>query len=88
MPGASERAWVDYSGPVDDQTVGITIMNHPKSTRFPSYWHVRTYGLFAANPFGLHDFPERQDGRRQTRTGNRRIILALLPSAPASGQLG
>ena len=35
---------------------GIAIMNHPSSFRFPSYWHVRTYGLFAANPFGLHDF--------------------------------
>ena len=48
--------WVDYSGPVGEGRVGITIMNHPQSFRFPTYWHVRTYGLFAANPFGLHDF--------------------------------
>jgi hypothetical protein len=49
-------AWVDYHGPVDDETLGIAILNHPTSFRFPTYWHVRTYGLFAANPFGLHDF--------------------------------
>jgi hypothetical protein len=49
-------AWVDCSGPVDDQTVGIAILNHPSSFLYPTCWHVRPYGLFAANPFGLHDF--------------------------------
>ncbi len=54
-------AWVDYHGPAaadsaDSQTVGLAILNHPSSFRFPTYWHVRTYGLFAANPFGLKDF--------------------------------
>jgi hypothetical protein len=49
-------SWVDYHGPVDGQTVGIAILNHPSSFRYPTYWHVRTYGLFAANPFGLHNF--------------------------------
>ncbi|MHC5544912.1 DUF6807 domain-containing protein, partial [Singulisphaera rosea] len=47
--------WVDYPGPVVGQTLGIAIMNHPESFRFPTTWHVRTYGLFAANPFGWHD---------------------------------
>lgn len=50
-------AWVDYHGPVEGETVGIAILNHPSSFRFPTHWHVRTYGLFAANPFGLSDFP-------------------------------
>ncbi len=49
-------AWVDYHGPIEGQLVGIAILNHPSSFRFPTYWHVRDYGLFAANPFGLHDF--------------------------------
>lgn len=50
--------WVDYTGPVEGETVGIAIMSHPKSFRPVPRWHVRTYGLFAANPFGQKDFPE------------------------------
>lgn len=48
--------WVDYTGPVEGKTVGIAILNHPESFRYPTTWHVRDYGLFAANPFGWHDF--------------------------------
>lgn len=48
--------WVDYSGTLDGDSVGIAILNHPESFRYPTTWHVRTYGLFAANPFGYTDF--------------------------------
>jgi hypothetical protein len=55
--------WVDYVGPVNQKTVGIAVLNHPDSFRYPTTWHVRTYGLFAANPFGWHDFgrPDKGD---------------------------
>lgn len=48
--------WVDYHGPVDGTTEGVAIMNHPESYGYPCRWHVRTYGLFAANPFGVYHF--------------------------------
>ncbi len=48
--------WCDYFGPVQGETLGLAILNHPSSFRYPTPWHVRTYGLFAANCFGLHDF--------------------------------
>ena len=44
------------------KTVGIAILNHPDSFRFPTTWHVRTYGLFAANPFGWKDFGRTERG--------------------------
>lgn len=61
--------WVDYTGPVAGKTVGIAILNHPQSFRFPTTWHVRTYGLFAANPFGWHDFGTGKSGEHTLPTG-------------------
>lgn len=54
--------WVDYTGPVAGKTVGIAILNRPDSFRYPTTWHVRDYGLFAANPFGYHDFGQKESG--------------------------
>lgn len=45
--------WCDYSGPVDNNIVGIAIFDNPCNFRHPTPWHVRDYGLFAANPFAL-----------------------------------
>ena len=53
--------WCDYYGPVDGKTVGIAIFDHPQNPRHPTWWHVRDYGLFAANPFGQHDFEKLTD---------------------------
>ena len=54
--------WVDYIGPVNDKSAGIAVFNHPGSFRYPTTWHVRPYGLFAANPFGWHDFGQASKG--------------------------
>ncbi len=48
--------WVDYWGPIHGQTYGVAIFDHPGNLRHPQTWHARDYGLFAVNPFGLHDF--------------------------------
>jgi hypothetical protein len=53
--------WCDYYGPVEGKTVGLAIFDHPQNPRHPTWWHVRDYGLFAANPFGQHDFESLPD---------------------------
>lgn len=73
-------SWVDYSGPVEGGIVGIAMFDDPGNPRHPTPWHVRDYGLFAANPLGYHDF--KLEGKRidtipegQSLTFHYRIVL-------------
>ena len=63
--------WVDYSGIIDGKTVGVAILNHPDSFRYPTHWHVRNYGLFAANPFGYKDFGLGKTGEHTLEPGKK-----------------
>jgi hypothetical protein len=55
-------AWCDYSGAIKGQTVGMAILADPANP-YPSCWHVRGYGLMAANPFGRANsgFPDMKE---------------------------
>lgn len=53
--------WVDYFAPRKGKIHGVAIFDHPENPRHPTWWHVRDYGLFAANPFGRHDFESLAD---------------------------
>jgi hypothetical protein len=48
--------WMTLSGNVKGEDVVIAIFDHPKNPTYPTYWHSRGYGLFAANPFGAKEF--------------------------------
>jgi hypothetical protein len=48
--------WCNLSGLVGDEPVTITILDHAENPGFPTYWHARGYGLFAANPLGQKVF--------------------------------
>ena len=61
----SRAAWVDYYGKIKGEAVGLALMDHPGNPRHPTYWHSRSYGLFAANPFGVADFE-----RDKSKNGN------------------
>lgn len=47
--------WCDESGTIDGKVYGLTIMSHP-SNPLPAKWHVRRYGLIAANNIGASAF--------------------------------
>ena len=57
----TKASWCDYYGPVEGKTAGVAIFDNPSNPRFPTWWHVRTYGLFAANPFGQAQFEKLPD---------------------------
>jgi hypothetical protein len=48
--------WTMLAGDVDGAPVTLAILDHPKNVGFPTYWHARGYGLFAANPLGTKVF--------------------------------
>ena len=49
-------SWVDYSGTIDGEKLGIAIFDDPSNPGHPVRWHARDYGLFALNPWGQHAF--------------------------------
>lgn len=48
--------WATLTGQVNGEPVRIAILDHPSNPGFPTYWHARGYGLFAANPLGQKIF--------------------------------
>ena len=42
--------WMDLNGIIVNEKIAIILVDHPKNQSYPTYWHARGYGLFAANP--------------------------------------
>ncbi|HEY2584527.1 MAG TPA: PmoA family protein [Tepidisphaeraceae bacterium] len=69
---AKHADWCEYDGPVEGERLGIAFLDHPASFHHPTLWHVRTYGLFCANPFGAHAFdPKLPESPTQLEPGER-----------------
>ena len=66
--------WCNLSGQLDDEPVTITILDHPANPVFPTYWHARGYGLFAANPLGEKIFSN----------GKQELNFSLAPNQSAT----
>jgi hypothetical protein len=49
--------WCTLTGTsTEGKTETIAILDNPANPNYPTYWHARGYGLFAANPLGQHIF--------------------------------
>ena len=44
--------WVTLNGTIEGEDVSLVILDHEGNPGYPTYWHARGYGLFAANPLG------------------------------------
>jgi len=81
--------WTLLAGIIGAQPITIAMIDHPKNPGFPTYWHARGYGLFAANPLGQKVF---SDGREtmnftlepgQSATFRYRIVVLDEKATPA-----
>ena len=58
----STRAkWMNLYGNFGDEKVSLVVCDHPENVSYPTYWHARGYGLFAANPLGAKDFTKEKE---------------------------
>jgi hypothetical protein len=53
--------WCMLYGKIKQDSISIAIIDHPANPGFPTYWHARGYGLFAANPLGQEIFSKGKD---------------------------
>lgn len=44
--------WCKVYGKIGADSVSVVIIDHPANPNYPTFWHSRGYGLFAANPLG------------------------------------
>ncbi len=50
--------WMKLSSEINGESVTLVIIDHPSNVGYPTYWHARDYGLFAANTLGQKIFSE------------------------------
>ena len=74
--------WMKLSSEIKEELVAIVIIDHPLNIGYPTYWHARDYGLFAANTLGQKIF---SDGKNELNfslkkgesvTFNYRLVVA------------
>jgi hypothetical protein len=53
---STKAKWCMLYGKIKEDTISIAIIDNPKNPGYPTYWHARGYGLFAANPLGQKIF--------------------------------
>jgi hypothetical protein len=66
--------WMMLSGKVSGEPIALVMLDHPKNPGYPTYWHARGYGLFAANPLGQEVFSN----------GKEKLNLTLAPKQSAT----
>jgi hypothetical protein len=78
----TRAAWMSLNGAIRDEKISLVICDHPHNPGYPTYWHARGYGLFAANPLGWKDFTSGKEvlgftlKKGETATFRYRVIIS------------
>jgi hypothetical protein len=85
--------WCMLYGKKGSDTISIVIIDHPANPGYPTYWHARGYGLFAANPLGQKIFSQGRESlnfqlkKGQSVTFRYRIVLAADRQSLLTGRI-
>ncbi len=80
--------WCALTGHTGNHTATIAIFDDPSNPGYPTYWHARGYGLFAANPLGRDKFDPRQPAfnytlqKGQTAVFRYRVVIYTHAASP------
>jgi hypothetical protein len=78
--------WCSLTGHTGNHEATIAIFDRPGNPGYPTYWHARGYGLFAANPLGRIIFDSKQPAfnftieKNQMATFRYRVVLYSYPA--------
>lgn len=83
--------WCALTGHTGDHVATIAIFDSHGNPGYPTYWHARDYGLFAANPLGRDNFDRKQSAFNYTlqkgQTATFRYRVVFYPRAATAAQL-
>lgn len=90
---STRGVWCKVYGKIGADSVSVTIIDHPQNPNYPTFWHARGYGLFAANPLGEKVFTNGKSEKNLTLkkgesvTFRYRIIIHNGPQTNSAAQL-
>jgi Methane oxygenase PmoA len=79
---ATRGKWCMLYGKKQNDTLSVAIIDYPQNPGYPTYWHARGYGLFAANPLGQKIFSKGAQmlnfhlDKGQSATFHYRVVIA------------
>lgn len=82
--------WVNLRSEIEGEKISLVILDHKSNVGYPTYWHARGYGLFAANPLGQKEFSKGKEelnfklSKGQSTSFKHRIIVASSDLGKAS----
>ena len=83
--------WMKLYGEINGEKVAIVIFDHPGNPGYPTYWHARGYGLFAANTLGQKVFSKGEEEMNfsidKGETATFRYRLAVFSGEPTVDEI-
>lgn len=86
--------WCMLYGKMGPDTISIVMIDRPGNPGYPTYWHARGYGLFAANPLGQKIFSNGKEALNLHLAKGQyvrffyRIVIAADKEKLATGRIG